>query len=462
MGENWIPDITGRRGPLYKAIVDALNGDVREGRLPPGHRLPPHRKLAESLGVTLGTVTRAYGEARRQGLVVGEPGRGTYVRGDFSGAGGYPTVHRADDVIDLTLNQPAVDYGSDLLAETMVGLSRRWDLMTLLDYQLAPGIQRHRAAGSEWCGRAGVQVNPDQVVVCSGAQQGLWAAINCVARPGQAIACERLSYPGLRRITDFLGIQLLGVEADANGIVPDALEETLRRQQVAAIVCTPNCHNPTTATLTPERRLRIVELADTHDVPIIEDDVFGQLRGSSFKPLQTLLPDNVLYVSSVSKSLAPGFRLGYLAVPDRLIPQVTQAIHTTTWSASTLAAEVVTQWVEQGRCDRLLAWHHGEIGRRLQVLRQAFEGLDYWCDPGCYHVWLRLPPAWPAEEFAATLKLHRVAVTIGSVFAVSGDREIGAVRIGIGGPPTIQLLREAAQVIARVAREQPTVHAAII
>src|SRR5215475_3603063 len=219
----WNPEL-GTAGARYLAIAEALSGDVKSGRLRPGDRLPTHRDLAYRLGVTVGTVTRAYAEAARRGLVGGEVGRGTYVRDPRP-----PSFTVLDDrsdggeaPIDLSVNKAATAEAGPLLAAALRRLADSPDLGALLDYQPHRGQLRHRVAGAAWLARAGLAVDPERVIVTAGGQHAMSIAIAALARPGDLVLAEQYTYAGMKAVASLLQLRLQGVATDQNGLVPEA------------------------------------------------------------------------------------------------------------------------------------------------------------------------------------------------------------------------------------------------
>ena len=260
----WQPDLSAHAGPRYIGIANALAADVLNGTLPAGSQLPTHRDLAYRIGVTVGTVTRAYAEARRRGLIAGEVGRGTYVLGVQQDEVPQPVDVSPDDhsgVVNLSTNSPASGDQAAKLAESLATLSRRSDLDRLMYYERNGGLQSHRAAGARWIAKAGLDVSPDNLVVTNGAQHGLLVALSAVARPGDVVATEEFTYTGMRALADMLGVRLVPVAMDEDGIMPEALEEVCQSGTVRAVYTTPTIQNPTNAVMPLARRQRIAEIA---------------------------------------------------------------------------------------------------------------------------------------------------------------------------------------------------------
>ena len=230
---SWLPDLSNHKGPRYRAIAEALAEDVRAGRLAAGTRLPTHRDLAWKLRVTIGTVSRAYAEAERRGLIAGEVGRGTYVRQPGRSAammpGGALDETRDPGFIDLTINRPAAAGEEEIMAAALQRLAADPDLGGLLDYQAPAGRSEERAAAAAFLERFGLTTSPGQVVITAGGQHAMACVIRALTRPGDIVAVEELTYPGLRALAGLLHLRLAPVAIDGEGLIPQAFELGLPR-----------------------------------------------------------------------------------------------------------------------------------------------------------------------------------------------------------------------------------------
>src|SRR5688572_18892025 len=237
----WLPRLESRRGPKYRAIADAIDEDVQTGALRAGARLPPHRELADHLGVTVTTITRAYSEAARRGLTSGHVGRGTFIRGSE------PDERAAESApFDLTINFLMPDKE---VANLQPRLFQRRVLpwTQLLGYVPAKGHLRHRQAMAAWLARFGLTVDPDHVVLTGGAQHGLSVTFSALLKPGDVLLTEELTYAGARAIAEQQRIKVRGVAMDAEGLRPDSLENACRATRARALYCMPRLQNPTSA-----------------------------------------------------------------------------------------------------------------------------------------------------------------------------------------------------------------------
>ena len=430
----WTPDLRQRAGPRYLAIAEALAEDAGGGRLHPGTRLPTHRDLADRLGVTVGTITRAYAEATRRGLVTGEVGRGTFVR-----ARGRPAAVVAvpeAGLIDLSANLPpaaAVKQEAATLARTLAALSRRQDLGRLLAYPPEGGAREHRAAGAEWIRRGGFATTVERVLVTSGSQHGMTAVFAGLFAPGDVVATEALTYPGMKTLAGLLALRLQGVAMDEQGLRPDAFAAACRARRPKALYCVPSLQNPTTAVMPASRRQEIAAIARHHGVLIVEDDVHGRLLARPHAPLSTFAPDNSVYVTGTSKVLAPGLRVGFTVAPPALSPRIAAAIRGTTWMAAPLMAEIASRWIQDGTAETILARKRKEAAARYRIARKALERFAIQAHPEAYHLWLALPKPWRAESYVEAARRAGVAVTAASAFAVGRGAAPEAVRVCLGG-----------------------------
>ena len=430
----WTPNLTGRSGPRYRAIADSLTDDVRAGRLREGTRLPTHRDLADALRVTVGTVSRAYSEAGRRGLIKGEVGRGTFVRREQPEPFDFGMPAREEpSLIDLSLNFPVSEAEDRPLRRGLEALSKDPRLGRLLEYLPHAGRPRHREAGAAWAARAGLEARAEQIIVCNGAQHGMAIALAALASPGDVVLAEALTYPVFKTLAALLHLKVVGLPMDDDGLQPDALEAACKGGAAKILYCIPTIQNPTATVMPEERRRRIAAIAQAHDVTILEDDIYGLLPKARPRPLARYAPDHTVYVTSLSKILAPGLRIGFLAAPRRFIDRMIPALAATTWMASPLMAELAARLIEDGTADALV-----ERKRKEAAARQALAAKILGPPPGAlahpnsYHLWLPLPEPWRGEDFASLARQRGVAVNPGEVFAAGGVKAPSAVRVCLG------------------------------
>lgn len=426
----WSPSISRADGPLYLAIADALSADIASGRLAVGSRLPPQRVLAEQLGIDFTTVSRAYAEARKRGLVEGRVGQGTYVRA-WRQPGGAP----AAGMMDMSMNLPPRFDDPQLAGrmwDGMSGLRAGEGIELLMRYQEAGGTARDRAAGAVWLAPRLGEIGPDRLMVCPGAQGAMLALLGALAAPGETICAEALAYPGLLAAAEHLRLRVAGVAIDAEGLVPEAFEELCRKEAPKALYCNPTLHNPTTATLPLARRKRIAAIAREHGVPIIEDDAYGALPLDPVPPFAALAPDIAFHIAGLAKCVAPALRIAYVVVPEGRGPaRLAAAIRATAGMASPLTAAIATRWIEDGTAHAALAAIRKEARARQEIVARTLPAGLVQTNPEGFHAWLKLPRHWTRADFAARLRSEGIGVVTSDAFSVGGTAP-EAVRLGLG------------------------------
>jgi DNA-binding transcriptional MocR family regulator len=325
----------------------------------------------------------------------------------------------------------------------------------LLNYQPGAGRIEHRAAGAEWLARRGFQVPPERVIVTNGGNHGIAVALAATTRPGDRLLIERLSYALIQPIARMLGLRLEGLAADEKGILPEAVAAACRAGDARALYCIPTLQNPTTSIMPEERRHAIAEAADRYDLAVLEDDTFAHLVEQIPPALTSLLPERGYYITSLSKTLAPGLRVGYVAGPARAIENLTGAMRATCMMASPIPAEIASRWIRDGTAMDILESNRRELSARREHALEILGAWDMDCPPGSQYAWLRLPEPWRAADFAAAAERASVLVVPAGHFAV-GRQEVGhGVRIGLGPPRTRADLKTGLNRLAKLLRDGP-------
>ncbi len=454
--EFWNPTIAGDAGPKYLAIVRALAEDIRAGRLPPGVRLPPQRALAKQLNVDLTTVTRAFNEARRTGLINATAGRGSFVRGPTSP----PTELRRPDPsgsVDFSMNMPPQPVGARLAERMETGLAQLAGSSGFLDrmqYQDSAGNLADRAAAAQWLGQRLGPLPVQRVLVGGGAQVVLAAVLAAILKPGDALCVPALTYPGLRMAAERRGARLVPVACDEDGLDPDAFLEELQGRAAAGPLLVPTLDNPTTATLPTARRERIAEVARAHGVAIIEDDAYGALPPDAPAPIAASAGDITWHIATLSKCVSPGLRIAYVAVPGtNEAVRLSAELRAINMMASPLTAALASQWIAEGELDAVVAAIRKENGLRQAVARETLRGLDVRAHSCGHHLWLRLPEPWRRGEFGAHARQLGLSVILSDAFAVGHAPE--AIRVSLGAAPEVETLRYGLSLLATLLTRPP-------
>lgn len=433
----WAPALPDSDAPIYVRVADALERDVRTGTLITGSRLPTHRDLARNLGITPVTVTRAYAEAARRGLVEASTGRGTYVRAARREPLPTTDVDLATNVINIPLPVPSP------------ALLRRAAETLDANYSHGPGSERHRAAGAAWIGR---HTDPAQVIVTAGTQHAIFVAFSATMRAGDTLFTDSVTYHGAKAAAALLGLKLAPLPMDRYGLLPDALARACRARTAKVLYTIPSLHNPTGIVMPEKRRRELAAVAEKFGITIIEDDVSGFLLEKTPPAIATFAPERTLFVTGLGKSLASGMRLGYVAVPEPLLARAQSVFAASVLFTSPLLAEIATTWIEDGTAARIVARKRAEAALRNRVARRIL-GDRAKSDPRSAHLWIELPRRWHPDAFAEAARRRRVRVASATSFAVGADVP-RAVRLSIGAPPSVAELETALNVIMGIDEER--------
>lgn len=454
----WRPDLRVSTGPVYRAIVDALEADVAAGRLTSGARLPSQRVLARALGVNLTTVTRAMGEAERRGLVIGSTGSGTFVASRVDRVPDWLNPSHAEaraDFVDLSLNYPPDIAEAELaraLADWAADIARRpQQCRSLLPYRATQGAASDRVAGALWLEERGLAADPSRIMISNGAQHGLALSLATLVRPGEAVLCEALAYPGLRSVAAIAGIRLIPLATDSEGLRPAALREAIRRYAPRALVCTPTLQNPTAAVASLARRQELVRILKRTGLWVIEDDLYGALATDAPPSIAMLLPERTIYVTSLSKTVAPGLRVGYVVAPSAaVLDGLLGALRASSWMTAPVLAAIASTWIREGIAQRALRHVRRELVRRQRIVRKALptlgDGSHATRETRAPHQWVPLKDASAEAHTVALLNRHGVGVMAGEAFRVGTPTSYGF-RICLGAARSAEDLAEALRVV---------------
>ncbi|MFF5310169.1 aminotransferase-like domain-containing protein [Streptomyces massasporeus] len=435
----------------YRRIADRIADDIATGRLRPGQRLPPQRAFARRRGIAPSTAGRVYGELVRRGLVVGEVGRGTFVRAAPDGPAGQALIEPgpAATPVNLELNYPAVPGQPELLAPVLAPLLRPDVLAEALLPAAATGTEAAREAAATLLITPGWRPAPERLLFTGNARQAIAAVLASLVRPGGRVGVEQLTYPLVKEIAARLGITLVPLAGDASGLLPEAIAAAHRSAPLSALYVQPTLHNPTSLTTPRPRLLQLAQLVHDLNLPVVEDRIWSFLRESG-DPLAAHAPALTHVVDGLSKRVAPGLTAGFLVVPPHRVAAVARAVRSGGWSAGRFALEAAVRWAGEGTVSRLVAAKRADAARRQRILAEELAGFTVWSDPGAYFAWWELPAPWRADTFTAAAAAHGIAVTPGPAFAVAPGHTPDAVRLGLASAPEPDL-RRALRTLAHVA-----------
>ena len=460
----WTPDLAKFGRPHYRAIADAIADDIGAGRLAASDRLPPQRQLADALGLNFSTVARGYVEAQRRGLIASRVGQGTVVTGRLAPEPALPAAApRRPALVDFSMNLPPEPDDPALVARMREGLAAiSGDLVGLLRYQGFGGARDDKEAALAWLSRRGLAVPANRLLVCPGTHSALLATLSTLCRPGDAVCCEALTYPGARSLAAHLGLTLIGLPGDAEGIDAAAFAATCVKHRPKALYLNPTLLNPTTVTVSRARREAIVEVARRYAVAIIEDDAYGFLPPDAPATFSALAPETTYHVAGLAKCLGAGLRIAYLVAPSaRAALPLAANLRAATVMASPLTAALATRWILDGTAEAVLDFVRRETIARQRLAAAALPPSLVEADPHGFHIWMRLPEPWSRSAFASQSRSTGIGVVASDPFVAAGAAP-EAVRICLGGLASRDDVAHALDVIAHALDETPAMSSAFI
>ncbi|MEI5524753.1 PLP-dependent aminotransferase family protein [Streptomyces brasiliscabiei] len=456
----------------YRRIADRVADDIAGGRLKPGDRLPPQRVFARRRGIAGSTAGRVYAELVRRGLVVGEVGRGTFVRAAPAVPAGRALAEAAGSApVNLELNYPSVPGQSELVAAGIAPLLRPDVLAGALRTAPADGTAAAREAAAGLLATAGWRPDPDRFLFAGNARQAIAAALAHLVRPGGRVGVESLTYPLVKEIAGRLGVTLVPLATDGEGMRPEAVAAAHRAAPLSAVYAQPTLHNPTSVTMGAARRAELACVVRELDLPVIEDRVWsfladGESAQAGVPPLAAYAPERVFVVDGLSKRVAPGLTAGFLVVPEGRAEGVADALRSGGWTAGRFALEAGMRWIGDGTVGRLVAAKREDAAARQRSVAEHLAGFSVRGHARAYYAWWELPEGWRADTFCAAAAERGVAVTPGPVFGVPGVGSLAGergragavagdcVRLGLASVPR-PVLAEALRVLGEVARAGP-------
>ncbi len=476
---NWLPQIQDGPGPLYMRLADRIADDISTGALAPGAKLPPQRDLAYDLGVTVGTIGRAYSVIRQRGLVSGEVGRGTFVLGS-------PDAPHLEEQAKPDLDRPpglqtgsapltappqvswvqgAMEASGDAdFAGTRISVPSPGAIR--LDSTSAPEIGQAaairelglqitrdapyeiasytrivpdswREAGKKWLSRGGWEPHAGSIVPTTGAQAAIMAIIAATTSPGDQIVFEDLTYSSIARGAALSGRRPVQVAIDDDGPVPDELARVCAQKHPRLLFLMPSMHNPTLRVMSEARRRDIVDIARQHNLWIIEDEVYGSLRDTGIVPIAALAPERTFHVGSLSKSVTAGVRGGWVSSPGSHAQRIYSAHKMLTGGISFMLSEFSARLVLSGMAAEFRTGSLAEISARHGLVRKYLAGSDLVSAPDAPFFWLKVPEPWLSGTFKAAAAVSNVLIDDEDEFKSGrSGNAYHRVRVGFTNPMT--------------------------
>ncbi|WP_254443362.1 PLP-dependent aminotransferase family protein [Ruegeria arenilitoris] len=460
----WLPNPDALTPPLHISLAEAIAKAISDGQLAQGTQLLTHRKMAEELGLSVHTVSKAYENLRRQRLIDGQVGRGSYVL-DPEAANDQPfkLSSERNDEFDLSISRPTFSHEHvERFQQALKELPNGLDPSYFLSCRPNAGHDAHRAAGVKWLEHCGLEASPERIIMTNGVSHGMSAALSALTRPGDTVVTGKMTHHLLVSGCSYLGLNLVGLDVDADGLLPEALDKQCRDGHAKVLFLLPSLANSTVEMMPEERRVALVEVARRHGLHIIENDALGPVAEDRPTPVAALAPERTIYLTTFTKCTVSGLRAGYMVAPEHLLPALTGRIVVFGWMATPLMCELATRWVLDGTAMELVHWQRRALAERYEIASQILQGHDWLGHPSALHLWLPLPEGWTTSSFTTYARQLKVSVAPDAPFLTPQATSRDAVRVSLGSVQELNRFKQAMNLISEMLSRAPDGVASVV
>jgi len=446
---SWKPSIDKTKKPIYQTLAGQLEQDILNGALLPGTKLPPQRELADYLDLNLSTISKAFKVCELKGLLSASVGSGTFVSYDALSNAYLLEDIKPKHLIEMGATLPDHASFEPLLLQLKTMLQET-------DYEKWFGYGRtgesiwHKDAAIKLIRRGGFETTVDHILFASGGQNAIAAVLASLCRPGDRIGVDHHTYPGLKTVAAMLSVQLVPIKSENYEMNPTSFEYACKNENIKGIYLIPDYHNPTASIMSIENRKMIGAIAKKYNQFVIEDASYHLLNENPLPAVASFAPEQVIYIASLSKSLAPGLRLAYVAVPSQFKGPISKALYNLNIAVSPLFAELAARAIVSNQFEVIIEGHRQQNIRRNQVVNRYLA--DYTCQGDVTGIfrWLLLPGKMTGAEFETLAAKQGVQVYAAERFVVGNSCPERAVRISVCASKTIEELEQGLLILKRL------------
>ncbi|MEC1550138.1 PLP-dependent aminotransferase family protein [Bacillus rugosus] len=446
---SWKPSIDKTEKPIYKALAGQLEQDIINGVLLPGTKLPPQRELADYLDLNVSTISKAFKVCELKGLLSASVGSGTFVSYDALSNAYLLEDTKPKHLIEMGATLPDNASYEPLLLQ-LKNMLQDEDYEKWFGYGRAGESLWQKDAAVKLIRRGGFETTVDHILFANGGQNAIAAALASLCKPGDRIGVDDHTYPGLKTVASMLSVQIVPIKSKNDEMSPESLEYACKNENIKGIYLIPDYHNPTASFMSVENRRMIAEIAKKYHLFVIEDASYHLLNKNPLPALASFAPEQVIHIASLSKSLAPGLRLAYVAVPNQFKEPMSKALYNLNITVSPLLAELTARTVVSNQFETLIEGHREETIRRNQIVNRYLA--DYTClgvETGIFR-WLLLPGEMTGAEFEELAAQHGVQVYAAERFVVGNSCPKRAVRVSVCAPKTLEELEQGLRILKRL------------
>lgn len=449
---SWRPELKQVEVPKYIALANLLEADVKSGVLKPGTKLPPQRELADFLDVNLSTISRAFKLCEQKGLICAAVGNGTFIASDVKEEK-MLLYHGSDELIEMGAILPGTDMNKKVKLQLEKLLSRP-EALQLFSYGLPEAEEGQKRAGVEWLKRTGFVTDGQHIVLAAGGQNALLASLGAFFKRGDRVGTDPATYPGIKSAANFLGIHLIPVQTQNYEMTEEGIRYAVQNENIKGIYVIPDYHNPTSHIMSRSTRQMIARVAKELDILVIEDGINSMLLSEPVSPIASFAPEQVIYLSSLSKTISAGLRVAYVHVPLNRYQELVTALYSMNVAISPMMANLSKELILSGVADEIVAQRKQDIRERNLIVNEILKDFVIDGDLTCPLRWVHLPDYFSGKSFEICAKEAGVHVYGVERFLVGNTQAEKRVRISITTPATIGKLREGAKRLYGILRQR--------
>lgn len=451
----WKPNKDQLTAPLYRSIADLLELDIINGYLAPNTKLPPQRELADYLDINLSTITRAFKICELKGLIYGTTGKGTFVSPNAGSTISIADIKIEKSYVDLGIIKP-YDETNSIVSEATKNVLAKGYLEKLLDYGNPLGTPYQRMSGVKWLKKYNMDININNIAITSGAQNALTLTLISLFRSGDKIAVDMHTYPNFIELANMLNIQLIPIEGDLFGMNPEELDAQCKLNNIQGIYLIPSCNNPTAILMNMGRRKELAKVIKRNNLILIEDAIFSFIAPANYMPITSFIPEQSIYISSISKSLCPGMRVAFMVYPEKYSSNIIRGIYNINIKTPALNTEIIAELINTGMADKIVEEKISLSKERNEIYKKYFNIENPNENPNSFFRLLPLDQRFDADQFEKYALDHGVHIYHSNRFLVGNYENRQFLRVSLSSPSSSSELETGLNILKNLLDNQNT------
>ena len=446
---SWKPVLKQTEKPIYIYLADTLEEDIMSGKLTPGTKLPPQRELADYLDINLSTITRAFKLCEQRGLICSVVGNGTYISSDAASNSMLMLNNPNQNIIEMGAILPNTEFNKHV-ASYLQTMSTEPDFYKLLQYGTIEYDSLQIQAAQKWLSYFSLSSTKEHILFSAGSQNAIFATLAALFESGDRIATMPTTYPGLKVAAKILGIHLIPLHLENGKITENVLQYAYKTQNVKGFYFIPDFHNPTSELLSIAERKVIAAFCEKEKIPFIEDAIYTLFMPEPLPPICSFALSQGIFISSTSKTLAPGLRLAVMHCPTTVYNSIKESLYGMQIAPPALLMQLFTRIVLSGRFEEIRRLRIEDLEKRNQIFDEIIKDCE---NTGNFHSpirYIKLPNHVSPAQFEALALSHNLQVYGADRFTVGSEPVPNAIRVSLISAEQIEEYKEGLHILKKL------------